>query len=51
MQAGQLTVTDLGSTNGTYVGGQRLAANVPVALHSGSTVYLGGQDCGLRVRT
>ena len=25
MQAGQLTVTDLGSTNGTYVGGQRLA--------------------------
>ena len=51
MQAGQLTVTDLGSTNGTYVGGQRLAANVPVALRGGSTVYLGGQDCGLRVRT
>ena len=48
---GVWVIADLGSTNGTDVGGQRLAANVPVALRGGSTVYLGGQDCGLRVRT
>lgn len=50
MQAGQLAIVDLGSTNGTYVDGQRLTANQAVGLRSGSVIYLGGQDCGFRVR-
>ena len=34
-------LTDLGSTNGTYLSGQRLAPNLPVRLASGSVVRVG----------
>jgi len=37
---GGFVVTDLGSTNGTYVNGQKI--NSPVTLSPGDTVHLGG---------
>lgn len=42
----QVTVTDLGSTNGTYVNRQRIEAHKPRRLKSGDVVNLGG-DCRL----
>jgi hypothetical protein len=42
----QVTVTDLGSTNGTYVNRQRIEPHKPRLLKSGDTVNLGG-DCRL----
>lgn len=47
---GQVTVTDLGSTNGTYIGGRRLVPNQSVAVTSGTVIYLGNQSCGFAVR-
>lgn len=41
MRGTQLLVTDLGSLNGTYVGGEKLPANVPTAVTPGSRVRLG----------
>ena len=37
----EYTITDLGSTNGTFVNGQRLIANVPCTFHSGDTIRIG----------
>lgn len=42
----QVSVTDLGSTNGTYVNRQRLEAHKPCWLKAGDVVNLGG-DCRL----
>lgn len=47
---GQITVTDLGSTNGTYIGGRRLMPNQSVAVTSGTVIYLGNQNCGFAIR-
>lgn len=47
---GQVTVTDLGSTNGTYIGGRRLVPNQSVAVTSGTVIYLGNQNCGFAIR-
>jgi len=47
---GQVTVTDLGSTNGTFIGGRRLVPNQSVAVTSGTIIYLGNQNCGFAVR-
>lgn len=41
-EMGGWRLTDLGSTNGTYVEGVRLAPNVPTPLAYGSSVRLGG---------
>lgn len=38
---GKLEITDLGSTNGTFVNGQRLAPNTPIALAAGDEVAIG----------
>jgi regulator of protease activity HflC (stomatin/prohibitin superfamily) len=38
---GVITITDLGSTNGTYVAGQRLPPNQPTVLGLGDTLRLG----------
>jgi len=46
---GMATVTDLGSSNGTYLGGQRLAPRQPVSVPDGSLIYLGGQGCAFRI--
>lgn len=61
---GQVTVTDLGSTNGTYVEtvenhdlnvcgaylyNRKLDAYQPVTVHSGAEIYLGGKTSAFRV--
>jgi pSer/pThr/pTyr-binding forkhead associated (FHA) protein len=38
---GTATLVDVGSTNGTFLAGERLAANEPVALEDGTSVTLG----------
>jgi predicted component of type VI protein secretion system len=35
------TITDLGSVNGTFVNGQRLAPNVHLLLHTGDQICIG----------
>lgn len=50
MSVGTLTVTDLGSTNGTFVANRRLSANQSVPLTDGAVVCLANQDCTFRVR-
>lgn len=42
-------LTDLGSTNGTYVGGRRITPNQPVLLHDNDEIWLGSRECALRV--
>jgi serine/threonine protein kinase len=39
--SGQFMITDLGSTNGTFVNSQKLAPNVPLVLKSGDIIELG----------
>jgi len=41
-----LRLTDLGSTNGTWVNGQRIAG--PMLLHGGDSIALGDAQCTLR---
>ncbi|MEO1550404.1 MAG: FHA domain-containing protein, partial [Pseudomonadota bacterium] len=38
----KLTLTDLGSTNGTMIDGKRLAAHQPTQINSKSVIELGG---------
>lgn len=44
-----ILVTDLGSTNGTYVDRRRLTPNQPTSIADGSTVYLANQNCAFRI--
>ena len=44
-----VTVTDLGSTNGTYVDDRKLTPNVPVSLANGSVISLGSKDCAFKL--
>jgi pSer/pThr/pTyr-binding forkhead associated (FHA) protein len=39
---GNMTITCLGSTNGTYVNGRRIDANVPTPLNDGDKIRFGG---------
>lgn len=41
---GELTVKDLGSTNGTYIDGQKLEAHVPTPLRAGQKLIIGSED-------
>ena len=43
VSGGVCTVTDLGSVNGTYLNGQRLAANTPAALTPGDRIVMGDE--------
>ena len=43
-----LQVEDLGSTNGTAVGGKALRAGEPVVLHAGNKLRLGDVDLLIR---
>ncbi len=38
---GMLAITDYGSTNGTHVGGKRIAPNVPVKIKPGDKIFVG----------
>jgi pSer/pThr/pTyr-binding forkhead associated (FHA) protein len=38
---GEVTITDLGSTNGTLVNGEKIAVNEPVALKDGDQITIG----------
>ena len=47
---GEVQLTDLGSTYGTFVGsGQRLNANSPMTLHRGDTFWLGSKEQMFRI--
>lgn len=45
VEKNQINIVDLGSSNGTYVNGVRLAVNVPMKLYGGETITLGTKDC------
>lgn len=47
---GAWTVTDLGSTNGTFVNGNRAERGLPVTLKSGDTITFGAQGPKVQVR-
>ncbi len=47
-RSGALQITDLGSTNGTFVNGEKLAPNVARRLNVGDRVRLGKLDFALR---
>lgn len=47
---GYVTVTDLGSSNGTYVDGNRLAPNQTVMVRNGGAIQLADANCTLQVR-
>lgn len=49
VQNGTVTVEDVGSTNGTFVNGQRLTPQVPVPLTDGAEVTFGGTKLTLRM--
>jgi Family of unknown function (DUF6519)/FHA domain len=51
LTASGLTVTDLGSTNGTEVNGRALTAREPVTLTPGAVIQVGPSDLQFRVET
>ena len=48
-RSGQLILTDLNSSYGTYIHGKRVPPNTPVALKSGSSFCLGSENCKFTV--
>ena len=46
---GYVTVTDLGSTNGTFVNGAALAPQQPFTAQNGAMIYLANSNCAFRV--
>ena len=49
LRGSTVLVTDLGSTNGTFVGSQRLRPNEPTVVSGGSIISLGSPECSFRV--
>ena len=45
-----VTVTDLGSTNGTYLDARRLTPHQPTTVAPGATFYLGNKTCAFRLQ-
>lgn len=45
----RITITDMNSTNGTFVNGSRVMPNSPVSVRDGSTVCLANANCTIRV--
>lgn len=43
------TVTDMNSTNGTYVNGSRLNPGQPVTVQNGATIYLANSACAFQI--
>ena len=50
LRQGFFTITDIGSTNGTFVNGVRISPNVPQILHSGDTICLGDTILTFQIR-
>lgn len=49
LNGSMILVTDLGSTNGTHIGSQRLAPQQPTPVPDGGVIALGNQSCSFRV--
>ena len=49
LRGSTVLVTDLGSTNGTFVGSQRLNPHQPTVVSGGSIISLGSPECSFRV--
>jgi len=49
LNGSMVLITDLGSTNGTYIGSQRLVPQQPTLVPDGGVVYLGSKSCAIRV--
>lgn len=47
---GAVYVKDLNSTNGTFLGEQKLYANQEMMVTNGAFIYLGNKTCGFRIR-
>lgn len=47
---GAVYVKDLNSTNGTFLGDQKLYANQEMMVTNGAFIYLGNKTCGFRIR-
>jgi len=47
---GAVYVKDLNSTNGTFLGDQKLYANQEMRAMDGAYIYLGNKNCGFRIR-
>ena len=43
-EQGEVIVTDLSSTNGTYIDARKLDPNVPYRLHPGQRLIVGSED-------
>ena len=43
-------VKDLNSTNGTFLGEQKLYADQEMMVTNGALIYLGNKTCGFRIR-
>ena len=50
VEEGKIGLKDLNSTNGTYIGEQRLAAHKETFVGDGMSFYLGDKTCSIRVR-
>jgi pSer/pThr/pTyr-binding forkhead associated (FHA) protein len=50
LRQGFFTITDTGSTNGTFVNGLRLTPHIPQILHSGDTICLGDTILRFQIR-
>ncbi len=46
---GTVSVIDLGSSNGTYIQGSKLAAHIPHIVHPGDRIILGSEDVVYRL--
>lgn len=49
LQGSMILVTDLGSTNGTFVGQKKLPPHQATLVPDGGMIYLANQSCGFRV--
>lgn len=49
-ESNQLKIKDLNSTNGTYIGEQKLSAYQERYIGDGMVIYLADKNCGFRVR-
>ena len=49
VSGGRVTITDLNSTNGTYLDNQRLAPSQPMPALDNSTIYLGNKNVAFRI--